>query len=244
MKKTWNRNRIMNVTGCTLLIMAAALMVLLFLLQYDELWVWYKVYQQKLIEVECYIESLGIGWKFVLAMLLMFLVRTFVPFLAVSAICVLTGAVLPSYWSVFVNLAGVVMMMSIQYFIGRRFGSGNAWKFISRNDRVRRIMEKSGGVNMWMLLALRLVPGFPISGVSKVYGSMKFPYWKFILLSSVGFAPKLISYTFIGTNVYDPLSPAFLVPIITLLIISGISLLSINLIWYFVEKNGHIRKKR
>lgn len=105
-------------------------------------------------------------------------------------------------------------------------------------------MEKSGGVNMWMLLALRLVPGFPISGVSKVYGSMKFPYWKFILLSSVGFAPKLISYTFIGTNVYDPLSPAFLVPIITLLIISGISLLSINLIWFFVEKNGHIRKKR
>ena len=78
MKKTWNRNRIMNVTGCTLLIIAAALMVLLFLLQYDELWVWYKVYQQKLIEVEHYIESLGIGWKFVLAMLLMFLVRTFV----------------------------------------------------------------------------------------------------------------------------------------------------------------------
>lgn len=85
----------MNAAGIALLISAAAVSVVVYLLRYDQLWLWYKVYQEKLLEAEQFIQSLGISWKFVLAMLIVFLVRTFIPFLAVSAICVLTGAVLP-----------------------------------------------------------------------------------------------------------------------------------------------------
>lgn len=243
MKKRLDRNRIINIVGCACLVAAAALLVLIFLLRYEELWVWYKVYQQKLIEVETYIQSLE-GWKFVFAMLIVFIVRTFIPFLSVSGVCVLTGFVLPSYWALLVNLLGILVMVSIKYFIGMKFGSGNAWKLISKNESVRKIMERSGAGNKWMLFTLRLVPGFPLGSVSKIYGSMKFPYWKFLLLSAAGFAPKLISYTFIGTNVYDPLSTAFLMPIVVLLLISGVSLLSINMIWHFVERDIHFERKK
>lgn len=234
----------MNLAGCMLLIAAAAAAVLVYLLRYERLWVWYKVYQEKLLDVERFIQSLGVSWKFVLAMLFVFLVRTFIPFLSVSAICVLTGAVLPSYWAMAVNFIGVLIMMSIKYFEGERFGSGNAWKFISKNESARRIMENSGKVNKWLLFALRMIPGFPLGSVSKIYGSIKFPYWQFLLLSAAGFAPKLLSYTFMGTNVFDPLSPAFLMPLIIALTISGVSLLCVNLIWNFVEKNVKFKKKK
>ncbi len=222
---------------------AAALLVVIFLLRFEELWVWYKVYQQKLLEAEEYIQSLE-GWNFVFAMLAVFAIRTIIPVLSVSGTCVITGVVLPSYWAILVNLLGVFIMVSIQYFIGMKFGSGNAWKIISRNESVRKIMESSGAANKWMLVALRLVPGFPLGPVSKIYGSMKFSYWKFLLLSAAGFAPKLISYTIIGTNVYDPLSSAFLMPIVVLLLISGASLLSINMIWHFVERDIHFERKK
>ena len=233
----------MNAAGFALLISAAAVSVVVYLLRYDQLWLWYKVYQEKLLEAGQFIQSLGISWKFVLAMLIVFLVRTFIPFLAVSAICVLTGAVLPSYWALIVNFLGIIIMMSIKYFEGMKFGSGNAWKIISKNERARKIFESSGKVNKALLFALRLIPGFPLGSVSRIYGSLRFPYWQFILLSAAGFAPKLLSYTFMGTNVFDPLSSAFLVPLMIALTISGASLLCVNLIWLLVEKSVSSSKK-
>ena len=233
----------MNAAGFALLISAAAVSVVVYLLRYDQLWLWYKVYQEKLLEAEQFIQSLGISWKFVLAMLIVFLVRTFIPFLSVSAICVLTGAVLPSYWALIVNFLGIIIMMSIKYFEGMKFGSGNAWKIISKNERARKIIESSGKVNKALLFALRLIPGFPLGSVSRIYGSLRFPYWRFILLSAAGFAPKLLSYTFMGTNVFDPLSSAFLVPLVIALTISGASLLCVNLIWRLVEKSVSSSKK-
>ena len=233
----------MNAAGFALLISAAAVSVVVYLLRYDQLWLWYKVYQEKLLEAGQFIQSLGISWKFVLAMLIVFLVRTFIPFLAVSAICVLTGAVLPSYWALIVNFLGMIIMMSIKYFEGMKFGSGNAWKIISKNERARKIIESSGKVNKALLFALRLIPGFPLGSVSRIYGSLRFPYWQFILLSAAGFAPKLLSYTFMGTNVFDPLSSAFLVPLMIALTISGASLLCVNLIWLLVEKSVSSSKK-
>lgn len=243
MKKHWTRSGIMNAAGIALLISAAAVSVVVYLLRYDQLWLWYNVYQEKLLEIEQFIQSLGISWKFVLTMLIVFLVRTFIPFLAVSAICVLTGAVLPSYWALIVNFLGIIIMMSIKYFEGMKFGSGNAWKIISKNERARKIIESSGKVNKALLFALRLIPGFPLGSVSRIYGSLKFPYWRFILLSAAGFAPKLLSYTFMGTNVFDPLSSAFLVPLMIVLTISGASLLCVNLIWLLVEKSVSSSKK-
>ena len=243
MKKHWTRSGIMNAAGFALLISAAAVSVVVYLLRYDQLWLWYKVYQEKLLEAGQFIQSLGISWKFVLAMLIVFLVRTFIPFLAVSAICVLTGAVLPSYWALIVNFLGIIIMMSIKYFEGMKFGSGNAWKIISKNERARKIIESSGKVNKALLFALRLIPGFPLGSVSRIYGSLRFPYWQFILLSAAGFAPKLLSYTFMGTNVFDPLSSAFLVPLMIALTISGASLLCVNLIWLLVEKSVSSSKK-
>ncbi len=243
MKKHWTRSGIMNAAGFALLISAAAVSVVVYLLRYDQLWLWYKVYQEKLLEIEQFIQSLGISWKFVLTMLIVFLVRTFIPFLAVSAICVLTGAVLPSYWALIVNFLGIIIMMSIKYFEGMKFGSGNAWKIISKNERARKIIESSGKVNKALLFALRLIPGFPLGSVSRIYGSLRFPYWRFILLSAAGFAPKLLSYTFMGTNVFDPLSSAFLVPLMIVLTISGASLLCVNLIWLLVEKSVSSSKK-
>lgn len=233
----------MNAAGFALLISAAAVSIVVYLLRYDQLWLWYKVYQEKLLEAEQFIQSLGISWKFVLTMLIVFLVRTFIPFLAVSAICVLTGAVLPSYWALIVNFLGIIIMMSIKYFEGMKFGSGNAWKIISKNERARKIIESSGKVNKALLFALRLIPGFPLGSVSRIYGSLRFPYWRFILLSAAGFAPKLLSYTFMGTNVFDPLSSAFLVPLMIVLTISGASLLCVNLIWLLVEKSVSSSKK-
>jgi uncharacterized membrane protein YdjX (TVP38/TMEM64 family) len=118
---------------------------------------------------------------------------------------------------------------------------------ISKNARLRRLIKSDGTGNPALLIALFLVPGMPINSISGIYGSFNFGYWRFILLSVIGFMPRLISFTFVGRNVFDPLSPGFLVPIMLLAFFSGISLLSVNGVWTAVEKiiasiNEHKKK--
>jgi uncharacterized membrane protein YdjX (TVP38/TMEM64 family) len=151
---------------------------------------------------------------------------------------------LPIYVAVPVNIAGFVILLTIRYFWGKRFGAGNAWKMISKLDVAQRLIQTDGKANPALLIALRLIPGIPINGISGIYGSYEFGYLRFILFSLIGFMPRLLSFTFVGRNVYDPLSPEFLVPIMILLFLSGISLLSVNGIWITVEKTVEYAKKR
>ncbi|MBO5936583.1 MAG: hypothetical protein J6Q79_03095, partial [Clostridia bacterium] len=51
---------------------------------------------------------------------------------------------------------------------------------------------------------------------------------RYIIISVIGCFYKVFSYTTIGRSVYDPASAWFLVPMIVLLIFSGMMLLSLS----------------
>lgn len=230
--------------GLILIALSIAVAVLLISLQYDSLWWWYAQSKQKLAQLEDFILHIDRTWIFIGAMMLLFAVKSVFPIYPTSTVCFLTGIVLPIYFAIPVNIAGLVVILTIRYFWGRRFGAGNAWKMISKTEIIRRLIEQDGKVSFLVLIALRLIPCMPVNGISGIYGSLDFGYGKFILFSVIGFLPKLISFTIVGRNVYDPLSPGFLVPIMILLFVSGISVLSVNGIWTAVEKSVEYAKTR
>ncbi len=231
---------VMDITGLTLLLAAAGCYALLYIVKMEKVAFWYSGVQSKLLAFEEIIESIEQWWIFLLVIALIYSVKSILPILSTSVVCIITGVVLPVYIAFFVNIIGLTLIFSIRYYMGRRFGGGNTQKLVYRNKRVRAIMEHGGKGNPWLLIVFRVFPTFPINSVSQLYGQMRFKYVNFILLSLLGYAPKLLSYTFIGRNVYNPLSAAFLTPIILLLTLSGISLLSINIIWKFVGDRRHI----
>lgn len=236
MKIKQKRKKYLLFGGLVLIALSMAVAVLLVSLQYDSLWWWYAQSKQKLAQLEDFILHIDRTWIFIGAMMLLFAVKSVFPIYATSTVCFLTGIVLPIYFAIPVNIAGFVVILTIRYFWGRRFGAGNAWKMISKTEIIKRLIEQDGKVNSLVLIALRLIPCVPINGISGIYGSLDFGYGKFVLFSVIGFLPKLISFTIVGRNVYDPLSAGFLVPIMILLFISGISVLSVNGIWTAVEK--------
>ena len=230
--------------GLILIALSIAVAALLVSLQYDSLWWWYAQSKQKLAQLEDFILHIDRTWIFIGAMMLLFAVKSVFPIYATSTVCFLTGIVLPMYFAIPVNIVGFIVILTIRYFWGRRFGAGNAWKMISKTDIIRRLIEQDGKVNSLVLVALRLIPCMPINGISGIYGSLDFGYGRFILFSVIGFLPKLISFTIVGRNVYDPLSPGFLVPIMILLFVSGFSVLSVNGIWTAVEKSVEYAKTK
>lgn len=236
MKKKRKQKKILLFGGLILIALALATGILLFSLQFEELWRWYSAIQRQLLNLEQRIASIEQRWEFILAVLALFAIKSFIPIYPISTVCFLTGIMLPMYFSVPVNVLGFCVLTSIRYFAGKRFGAGSAWKMISKNARLRRLIRSDGTGNPALLISLCLVPGMPINSISGIYGSFNFGYWRFILLSVIGFMPRLISYTFVGRNVFDPLSPGFLVPIMLLAFFSGISMLSVNGVWTAVEK--------
>lgn len=223
--------------------LAVALSVLLFSLRYEELWSWYDNAQRELVEIENFILNLDKTWQFLTAIMLLFSIKSFFPIYPTSTVCFLSGVVLPSYVAIPVNIIGFTVLISIRYFTGKRFGAGGAWKMISKTEKLRNLIEQDGTGNPALLIALRLIPGVPINGISRIYGSLNFSYGEYVALSLIGFMPKLISFTLVGRNVYDPLSAGFLLPIIIILFLTGISLLSVNGIRSTAEKTVEFTKK-
>ncbi len=236
LKKKQKQKKILLFGGLILIALSLAIAVLLVSLQYEELWRWYSAIRKQLVDLEERIAAIEQSWLFISAVLLLFAVKSFFPIYATSTVCFLTGIVLPMYLSVPVNVIGFGILLTIRYFFGKRFGAGNAWKMISKNEKLRTLMLQDGTGNPALLIALRLVPGIPINSISGIYGSFNFGYWRFILLSIIGFMPRLISFTFVGRNLFDPLSAGFLVPIMLMSFFTGISMLSVNGVWNAVER--------
>lgn len=120
---------------------------------------------------------------------------------------------------------------------------------ICKTDTLKKLIQQDGKGNPALLILLRLLPCMPINTFSNIYGSFDFGYRKFMLLSIIGFMPRLLSFTFVGRNVFDPLSPGFLVPLMLIFFLSGISCLSVNGVWVSVEKivayaREHEKKKK
>ncbi len=236
LKKRKKQKKLLLFSGLILIALSLGVGVLLFSLQFEELWHWYTQIKNSLAMLEQYILHIDITGLFVAAVLLLFLVKSVIPIYPTSTVCFITGAVLPMYLAIPVNVIGFAVLLTVRYYWGKRFGAGNAWKVISKTDTLRRLIQQDGRGNPALLVALRLIPAMPVNSISGIYGSFDFGYVRFLLFSIIGFMPKLISFTFVGRNVFDPLSSGFLVPIMLLLFFTGISALSVNGVWITVEK--------
>lgn len=231
--------------GLVLLILGITAAVLLFSLQFEGLWKWYVQLREQLLEIERRITNIENLWEFFFAIIIMFLVESLIPIYPISSVCFLSGIVLPMYYSIPVNIIGFSVTITARYFFGRKTGAGNAWRLIRKNIKLRRLIQQDGKGNPALLILLRMVPFMPINSISRIYGSFNFGYWRYLLLSIIGFMPKLISFTFVGRNLLDPFSAGFLVPVMVICIATGISLLSVDGIWLAAErivKNENIKR--
>lgn len=242
-KKKISRKKVINIAAVAMLITAAVLVILLALLQMEPLKSWYADMQEWLIDFENRVTSIENKNVVFLVILTLFCIKGFIPFLPISTLCFMTGMVFPGFSAFLINMLGVALQMSIAYFKGRLFGGGNVHKFLNKYEGIRQVLEKKASAHTLLLLAFRLVPFVPMNTVSRLFGSMEIKYWEYIFISIGGFSPKIVSYTIIGRNVYDPLSPSFIVPIIVLLLISAVSALILNFALDAAAKNSKSKEK-
>lgn len=155
----------------------------------------------------------------------LFAVKSVVAFIPFSVLFISSGMVFSAPVAMGVSILGFALLISVKFLWGKKFGGGNAHKLAVKSKSITRFMDLKGKGNKWMLVVLRFVPFVPVGTVSRAYGATEMKYLPFVGLSVLGFLPRVVLWSFVGSNIFDPFTPTFMAPIIVLLIISGISLL-------------------
>lgn len=160
----------------------------------------------------------------------LFVVKSVIPFIPFSVLFISSGMVFPTPLAIAVSTLGYTLLVAIKFWVGKKFGGGQAHKLLIKNEPLSKFMDFKGKGNKWMLVVLRFIPFVPVGTVSRAYGATEMKFSHFLGLSVLGFLPRLVLWNFVGNNIYSPFTVTFMAPFIILLIISGISLLILRVI--------------
>ena len=239
--------RLFRLLGVISFITAAALFAIVKVMQIDSVQEKYRQYLDILSNFENVVAALGSRWLIVIVIFLLYILRSLTPVYPYPAIYIITGMVFPARYALIIDALGMAFTVAFRYYTGIQMGEGWMNAVLHRHPAINRAFTTEGKSDPWVLFALRFVPIFPFNTVSQLYGSFEYPFWKYFIISMVAYSYKLISYTFIGNNVYDPLSGRFYVPLIVLFVFSGISFFLmqaiIGLTFRFSKKNKLAKEK-
>lgn len=228
MKNKKSKTYALNFVAFICFVLALALIILLRVFNHESFIRWYSKYVDTLASYEEWMLTYGATVTSVLLILLNFFLKAAIPWFPIACICVASGVLFEWYYALLINFAGAVILFTSKFYWGRRFGGGNAEKILSKYETAYEFIDKSRLGSGVVLFFLRLVPCMPVNSVSSLYGSTDISYPRYIIISLIGYTYKLFSYTLIGRSVYDPASASFIVPLILLLIFSGMMLLSLS----------------
>lgn len=179
----------------------------------------------------------------VAVILLLFFIKSVLGFIPFSVLFIGSGLVFSAPVAVAINVLGYSVLILTKFLWGRKFGGGSVHKLLLKSASLTAFMDFHGKGNKWMLVILRFVPAAPVGTVSRAYGATDMKIIPYLVLSNIGFLPRLITWSIIGCNVFDPFTPSFLTPLAILLLISGISLLLLDFLFKLIRKDGTNEKK-
>lgn len=96
-----------------------------------------------------------------------------------------------------ISLVGIALEVTVTYWLGRVLGGDYVTKLLGKvkgGDKVLGMKDKSKFSTVFVARLIAL----PIDFSSLLFGSMKLPFFRYLILSVVGIAPRVILFTLLG----------------------------------------------
>ncbi len=163
-------------------------------------------------------------------------------FFPIAVLNVLGGFLFEPNHALIINSIGVLVELTIPYWIGRTSGTNFVDKLCQKHSKLAEIIGESSDNNFFMSFFLRVISCLPGDVVGMYFGASKVAFWTYLLGSFLGTLPGTIAKTLIGMSITDPTSPMFWVSIGLTVSISMISFL-IYFIWRKTKKKKTLECK-
>ncbi|MGN0520356.1 MAG: TVP38/TMEM64 family protein [Candidatus Fimenecus sp.] len=144
-----------------------------------------------------------------------------------SLVYISVGMAFAPFTAVLVNLGGIFLEVIVSYLFGLFLGGEYIQRFLSRKKGGQKILEmqknRSGAASVFVM---RLLPVFPIDFVSLFLGGSQYPFWRYLLLSFLGIAPRVVLFTLLGDTIYDYIPMRLIITLILIAVpAAGVGLL-------------------
>lgn len=226
-----------NLISTVILLVMAALLVFLSIVLYnharlevrfDTLISWLEQIDDAIVQLDSTVEIM-------ICIFALYIAKCQLP-IPMGFLCVISGIVFPMLQAVVINIVFCSFFFTVKYVEGKFIGGGWTGMIlgIKQLHFVRDWIQFKGTGNPYVLFVSRLVPSIPLGMVSKYYGSMRYDFVYYTLLSLLGFAPRLFIYTKIGSSIYNPFSVQFIVLLMVVVAFTGISVMTFN-VYYGIK---------
>ena len=234
--KQQKRHQTNLISTVVMLVMAALLVFLSVVLynhaklevRFDTLISWLEQIDDAIVQLDSTVEIM-------ICIFALYIAKCQLP-IPMGFLCVISGIVFPMLQAVVINIVFCSFFFTVKYVEGKFIGGGWTGMIlgIKQLHFVRDWIQFKGTGNPYVLFVSRLVPSIPLGMVSKYYGSMRYDFVYYTILSLLGFAPRLFIYTKIGSSIYNPFSVQFIVLLMIIVAFTGISVMTFN-VYYGIK---------
>ncbi len=185
--------------------------------------------------------------------LLLFMAKSLTVVFPIVVLHILSGFLFPPAAALLINCLGTALCYTVPYIIGRISGTDAVHfveaKIARREKRKTADGKKKRGIftgadiaelfseqrshRFFLSFFLRVISCLPCDLISLYLGALEFPYLSYVSASVLGTLPGIIPATFVGKNIMDPASPAF---ISAFMLTVFCSLLSIAIFWIYTKR--------
>ena len=102
-----------------------------------------------------------------------------------------------------ISLCGIALEVTVTYLLGRVLGGDYVKNLLLKAKGGDKILNMKNGGKFSSLFVIRLLPVFPIDFASLFFGSVKLPFVRYVLVSVLGIAPRVIAFTLLGDGIYE-----------------------------------------
>jgi len=155
-----------------------------------------------------------------MTMLLYYVVKSFIVIIPVLVVQLAAGILFPLPLALAINLLGLIITLSISYFLGRFTGKTYVDKLIAKYPKSAILHTLPSKNELVFSLIIHILCIFPMNIIGMVIGSLNVKYRNYMLGGFLGSMVRVISVTIMGTSVTDPTSPTFIISTAATILIS------------------------
>lgn len=173
------------------------------------------------------LEHLAAGsvWSPIL-FLLLYAVKSATVFFPMLLLEIAAGHCFPAWEALVVNFLGVLITLTVPYWIGYSAGGDAVIRLRERYPRFAVLVEKQEESSFFLCFFLRAISCLPGDIVTMYLGASRTPFWKNVAAGTLAVVPGMVLAILMGSSIQNPQSPVFwLSALLTVVLSAGSGLL-------------------
>lgn len=148
---------------------------------------------------------------FLVAVILLcfFAVKSILVFVPIMIPQILVGHLYPRNLAIIINLLGLVIVMAVPYWLGKKRGGGKMETLLQKYPKLQAVLNAQDNNQMAFSFMLRACAVPPVDVVTMYLGASGMPFLTNVIGGTLGCLPGMVLTTFLGASIRDPKSREF-----------------------------------